>query len=236
MVDAGAERLVDDELQGRRVTDRQQLLGDCLGRREEPGPHPGGGDHGAADLHGPHGSVHPSMPTYVYRFVDSGETIEVQQSFDDDALTEATHPTTGVVMPVKKVFTPVGVTFKGGGFYKTDSRGRSSRDVVGGTEERAARRASESTSSSSSSRLVVEQRIDDEGDVERDRVASARPTSPGTPRKIRRIPMNLVARGRYVLARRPWLYWASSSLSPSPPASSSLTPSPGSTTPAARGA
>ena len=28
--------------------------------------------------------------------------------------------------PVKKVFTPVGVTFKGGGFYKTDSRGKSS--------------------------------------------------------------------------------------------------------------
>jgi predicted nucleic acid-binding Zn ribbon protein len=26
-------------------------------------------------------------------------------------------------MAVKKVFTPVGVTFKGGGFYKTDSRG-----------------------------------------------------------------------------------------------------------------
>ena len=67
------------------------------------------------------------MPTYVYRFVDTGETIEVQQSFDDDALTEATHPATGVVMPVKKVFTPVGVTFKGGGFYKTDSRGSSSR-------------------------------------------------------------------------------------------------------------
>ena len=29
------------------------------------------------------------------------------------------------MMPVKKVFTPVGVTFKGGGFYKTDSRGSS---------------------------------------------------------------------------------------------------------------
>ena len=64
------------------------------------------------------------MPTYVYRFVDTGETIEVQQSFDDAALTEATHPTTGDVMPVRKVFTPVGVTFKGGGFYKTDSRGK----------------------------------------------------------------------------------------------------------------
>ena len=37
------------------------------------------------------------MPTYVYRFVDTGETIEVQQSFADDALTEATHPETGDV-------------------------------------------------------------------------------------------------------------------------------------------
>ena len=67
------------------------------------------------------------MPTYVYRFVDSGETIEVQQAFSDDPLTEAVHPGTGEVKAVKKVFTPVGVTFKGGGFYKTDSRGSSSR-------------------------------------------------------------------------------------------------------------
>jgi predicted nucleic acid-binding Zn ribbon protein len=65
------------------------------------------------------------MPTYVYKFVDTGETIEVQQSFQDAPLTEATHPSTGAVMPVRKVFTPVGVTFKGGGFYKTDSRGKS---------------------------------------------------------------------------------------------------------------
>jgi len=63
------------------------------------------------------------MPTYVYRFIDTGETIEVQQAFTDDALTEAVHPTTGATMQVKKVFLPVGVTFRGGGFYKTDSRG-----------------------------------------------------------------------------------------------------------------
>ena len=63
------------------------------------------------------------MPTYVYKFVETGETIEVQQAFTDDALTEAVHPSTGSVMQVKKVFTPVGVTFRGGGFYKTDSRG-----------------------------------------------------------------------------------------------------------------
>lgn len=67
------------------------------------------------------------MPTYVYKFIETGETIEVQQAFTDAALTEAVHPTSGATMAVKKVFTPVGVTFKGGGFYKTDSRGSSSK-------------------------------------------------------------------------------------------------------------
>ncbi|MFM8722909.1 MAG: FmdB family zinc ribbon protein [Acidimicrobiaceae bacterium] len=61
------------------------------------------------------------MPTYVYKFIDSGETIEIYQAFSDDALTQAPHPSDGKPRPVKKVFTPVGITFKGGGFYKTDS-------------------------------------------------------------------------------------------------------------------
>ena len=66
------------------------------------------------------------MPIYVYKFTDTGETIEVHQAFTDDALTEYPHPSDGAVRSVKKVFQPVGVTFKGGGFYKTDSRGGSS--------------------------------------------------------------------------------------------------------------
>ena len=61
------------------------------------------------------------MPTYVYKFTEPGETIEVHQDFSDDSLTEAVHPVDGTVRPVKKVFLPVGITFKGGGFYKTDS-------------------------------------------------------------------------------------------------------------------
>ena len=65
------------------------------------------------------------MPTYVYKFLDTGETLEIQQSFADDTLTEAVHPRTGETMAVKKVFQPVGVTFKGDGFYKTDSRSSS---------------------------------------------------------------------------------------------------------------
>ncbi len=62
------------------------------------------------------------MPTYVYKFVETGETIEVQQAFSDDALTEYAHPESGEVMAVKKVFLPVGITFKGTGFFKTDNR------------------------------------------------------------------------------------------------------------------
>ena len=71
------------------------------------------------------------MPTYVYRFLDCDGTIEVQQSFTDPALTEAVCPDDGLLHPVKKVFTPVGVTFKGNGFYKTDSRGSGSSASAG---------------------------------------------------------------------------------------------------------
>jgi len=92
------------------------------------------------------------MPTYVYKFVDTGETIEVQQSFTDDALTEAVHPESGATMQVKKVFTPVGVTFKGGGFYKTDSRSskKSSSKTPSSSESSTSTSESSSTSTSSS--------------------------------------------------------------------------------------
>ena len=84
------------------------------------------------------------MPTYVYKFVETGETIEVQQDFSDDTLTEAKHPVDGTTRPVKKVFLPVGITFKGGGFYKTDS-GKSGSSTASSSSS-----SSESTSSSSS--------------------------------------------------------------------------------------
>ena len=75
------------------------------------------------------------MPTYVYKFVDTDETIEIQQSFHDDALTEAVHPVSGSVLPVKKVYLPVGVTFKGDGFYKTDSRASKAKAKSGTTTD-----------------------------------------------------------------------------------------------------
>lgn len=63
------------------------------------------------------------MPTYEYACDDCGDRIEVFQSFSDDPLTS--HDRCGG--PLKKVFHPSGVVFKGSGFYATDSRpGRSS--------------------------------------------------------------------------------------------------------------
>jgi predicted nucleic acid-binding Zn ribbon protein len=90
------------------------------------------------------------MPTYVYKFVDSGETIEIQQSFSDPALTEAPHPSDGKMRPVKKVFQPVGITFKGGGFYKTDSGGSKSSSSSSAASSSGSSESSSSSSSSSS--------------------------------------------------------------------------------------
>jgi len=85
------------------------------------------------------------MPTYVYKFIESGETIEVQQAFTDEPFTELTHPADGTVRAVKKVFTPVGVSFKGGGFYKTDSRPSSSSSTTPSTAATPASTDSSST-------------------------------------------------------------------------------------------
>lgn len=62
------------------------------------------------------------MPTYEYRCTDCGELHEVVQSFSDAPLT--TCPSCSGAL--KKVFSPVGISFKGSGFYKTDSRSGSS--------------------------------------------------------------------------------------------------------------
>ena len=62
------------------------------------------------------------MPTYEYRCKDCGQELEVVQSFTDDALT--TCEACGGAL--RKVFGNVGIAFKGSGFYKNDSRGKSS--------------------------------------------------------------------------------------------------------------
>ena len=93
------------------------------------------------------------MPTYEYRCKDCGEHLEVVQSFRDDPLTECPR-CSGTL---KKVFQPIGIAFKGTGFYKTDSRSSSSRSSSSssngssGASEKAGSSDSGSSSGSSSS-------------------------------------------------------------------------------------
>lgn len=61
------------------------------------------------------------MPTYEYRCRDCDHGFEIVQSFTDDALTECPE----CEGSLRKVFGNIGISFKGGGFYKTDSRGSS---------------------------------------------------------------------------------------------------------------
>ncbi len=60
------------------------------------------------------------MPIYVYRNLNTGQTFEVEQRMVDEAL--SADPVTGD--PVKRLIQPVGIAFKGSGFYVTDSRGK----------------------------------------------------------------------------------------------------------------
>lgn len=58
------------------------------------------------------------MPTYEYACRSCDTHLEVVQRFDDDPLTEC--PSCGGQL--RKVFGSIGISFKGSGFYKTDSR------------------------------------------------------------------------------------------------------------------
>lgn len=66
------------------------------------------------------------MPTYEYLCQDCDQPLEVFQSFTDDPLTDC--PECGGSL--RKVFGSVGVVFKGSGFYRTDSRDKSSASTT----------------------------------------------------------------------------------------------------------
>lgn len=87
------------------------------------------------------------MPTYEYVCTECSKQLEVVQSFKDDALTEC--PT--CAGRLRKIFGNVGVSFKGSGFYKTDSRPAAKQASAA-----AASSTSTSTESSSSDSKTTE--------------------------------------------------------------------------------
>lgn len=87
------------------------------------------------------------MPTYEYQCKDCGNDLEVVQAFTDDALTEC--PSCGGSL--KKRFGSVGISFKGSGFYKNDSRGSSSSTTSSSGTAASTPSTSDSSSGSSDS-------------------------------------------------------------------------------------
>ncbi|MER5890026.1 FmdB family zinc ribbon protein [Streptomyces sp. NPDC001941] len=87
------------------------------------------------------------MPTYQYQCTECGEGLEAVQKFTDDALTECPN----CKGRLKKVFSAVGIVFKGSGFYRNDSRGSSSSSTPASSGSSSSSTSSSSTSSTSSS-------------------------------------------------------------------------------------
>jgi putative FmdB family regulatory protein len=86
------------------------------------------------------------VPTYQYQCTECGEGLEAVQKFTDDALT---------VCPncdgrLKKVFSAVGIVFKGSGFYRNDSRGASSSSSPASSSSSGSSASKTSSSSSGS--------------------------------------------------------------------------------------
>lgn len=78
------------------------------------------------------------MPIYTYRCENCGVQFDRRQHFSDDPLTICPECQ---IESLRKVYLPVGIVFKGSGFYATDNRspsGQESRlaeDRAGGDSE-----------------------------------------------------------------------------------------------------
>jgi putative FmdB family regulatory protein len=83
------------------------------------------------------------MPTYAYACTQCGHRFDAVQSFSDDALTVC--PECGGAL--RKQYGSIGVTFNGGGFYRTDSRASSGGGGSAASSSKAETGSSSATTS-----------------------------------------------------------------------------------------
>ncbi|MFO7167292.1 MAG: zinc ribbon domain-containing protein [Chloroflexota bacterium] len=86
------------------------------------------------------------MPTYVYACDSCGAQFEQFQSFRDEPLQTCPRCSGGV----RRVFQPVGIVFKGSGWYITDSRKTDSASVGSDSSSKTEKSESKSETTSSS--------------------------------------------------------------------------------------
>ncbi len=87
------------------------------------------------------------MPTYVYECEDCGVRFERLQSYSDAPLRDCPECNGHV----HRVIQPVGVIFKGSGFYVTDNKGKSSTGMPAPKKEEAASSTASETKTDSAS-------------------------------------------------------------------------------------
>ncbi|WP_439592087.1 FmdB family zinc ribbon protein [Microbacterium sp.] len=85
------------------------------------------------------------MPTYAYACKQCGHRFDAVQSFADATLTEC--PECGG--PLRKEYGSIGVTFNGSGFYRTDSRAKTSSSDSSAASSSGGSDSGSSTSSKS---------------------------------------------------------------------------------------
>jgi putative FmdB family regulatory protein len=85
------------------------------------------------------------VPTYSYRCTGCNVEFDIQQAFSDSALTTCE----ACGGSLRKLFSAVGVTFNGSGFYRTDSRASAGDKKTAGASAGAAKDSAGSSGSSS---------------------------------------------------------------------------------------
>lgn len=83
------------------------------------------------------------MPVYTYKCETCGIQFERQQSFSDQPLTRCPECNK---KSLRKVYTPVGIVFKGSGFYATDHHSPSGQAPTShASEEKSEKKTDESS-------------------------------------------------------------------------------------------
>ena len=99
------------------------------------------------------------MPTYTYACTECGHEFDIRQSFTDDPLTDCPDCADGAGR-LRKVIHPVGIAFKGSGFYKTDSRAAAKTASAAGAGNGSGDTKKDSGSTTSSDSTTVSLRYE----------------------------------------------------------------------------
>ena len=113
------------------------------------------------------------MPTYSYRCTECETAFDIQQSFTDSSLTVC--PT--CEGKLRKVFSSIGVTFSGSGFYSNDSKSDAKRGLRAEKKSESSGSGSSSDSSSSSSPSSDSSSSSNAAPAKKDSAPSAKPAS-----------------------------------------------------------